>query len=140
MYKEHPGMRRHMDLRKHHYEQSQWRWWNSSDAVKVLYSICQQIGNLNNGHRTGKGWFSFQCQRKAIPKNAQITTQLHSSHMIAKLWSKFSKPDFKSRWTMNFQMFKLDLEKVKEPEIKLPTSVDHRKSQRVPERHLLLLY
>ena len=26
-------------------------------------------------------------------------------------------------WTMNIQMFKLDLEKVEEPEIKLPTSV-----------------
>ena len=32
-------------------------------------------------------------------------------------------------WTENFQMFKLDLEKAEEPEIKLPTSVDHRKSK-----------
>ena len=105
----------------------------------MLYSICQQIGKLSNSHRTGKGKFSFQCQRNAIPKNAQITKQLHSSHMIAKWCSKVSKPDFKSRWTVNFQMFKLDLEKVEEQEIKLPTLLDHRKSQRVPERHLLLL-
>ena len=54
------------------------------DAVKVLYSICQQIGKLNSGHRTGKGQFSFQSQRKAMPKNAQTTTQLHSSHTLAK--------------------------------------------------------
>ena len=27
------------------------------DAVKVLHSICQQIGNLSSGHRTGKGQF-----------------------------------------------------------------------------------
>ena len=54
------------------------------NAMKVLYSICQQIGKLSNGHKTGKGKFSFQCQGKAIPKNAQITKQLHSSHMIAK--------------------------------------------------------
>ena len=47
------------------------------DAVKVLHSICQQIGRLSSGHRTGKGQFSFQSQRKAIPKNAQTTTQLH---------------------------------------------------------------
>ena len=33
------------------------------DAVKVLHSICQQIGKLSNGHRTGKGQFSFQSQR-----------------------------------------------------------------------------
>ena len=39
------------------------------DAVKVLHSICQQIGKLSNGHGTGKGLFSFQSQRKAMPKN-----------------------------------------------------------------------
>ena len=52
------------------------------DAVKVLHSICQQIGKLSNGHRTGKGQFSFQSPRTAMPKNAQTTTQLHSSHML----------------------------------------------------------
>ena len=36
-------------------------------------------------------------------------------------------------------MFKLDLEKSEEPEIKLPTSLDHRKSKRIPEKHLLRL-
>ena len=38
----------------------------------------------NSGHRTGKGQFSFQSLRKAMPKNAQTTTLLHSSHMLAK--------------------------------------------------------
>ena len=54
------------------------------DAVKVLHSICQQIGKLSSGHRTGKGQFSFQSQRKAMPKNIQTTAQLHSSHTLAK--------------------------------------------------------
>ena len=54
------------------------------DAVKVLHSICQQIWKLSSGHRTGKGQFSFQSQRKAMPKNAQTTTQLHSFNMLAK--------------------------------------------------------
>ena len=49
------------------------------DAVKVLHSICQQIWKLISGHRTGKGQFSFQSQRKAMTKNAQTTAQLHSS-------------------------------------------------------------
>ena len=52
------------------------------DAVIVLPSICQQMWKTQ--HRTGKGQFSFQSQRKAMPKNAQTTTQLHSSHMLAK--------------------------------------------------------
>ena len=54
------------------------------DAVKVLHSMCQQFGKLSSGHRTGKGQFSFQSQRKAMSKNAQTTTQLHSSHILVK--------------------------------------------------------
>ena len=54
------------------------------DAMKVLHSICQQIGKLSGGHKTGKGQFSFQSQRKAMPKNAQTTAQLPSSHMLVK--------------------------------------------------------
>ena len=54
------------------------------DAVKVLYLLCQKFGKLSNGHKTGKGQFSFQSQRKAMTKNSQTTAQLHSSHMLAK--------------------------------------------------------
>ena len=54
------------------------------DAVKVLHSICQQIGKLSSGHGTGKGQFSFQSQRKVMSKNTQTTAQLYSSHMLAK--------------------------------------------------------
>ena len=54
------------------------------DAVKVLHSIYQQIMKLSSGHRTGKGQFSFQSQRKAMPKNFQNTVQLYSSHSLAK--------------------------------------------------------
>ena len=52
------------------------------DAVKALHSICQQIWKTQHGHRPGKGQFSSQSQRKAMPKNAQTTAQLHSSHML----------------------------------------------------------
>ena len=53
------------------------------DAVKVLHSTCK-FGKLGSVHRTGKGQFSFQSQRKAMPKNAQTTSQLHSSHVPVK--------------------------------------------------------
>ena len=46
------------------------------DTLKGLHSICQQIWKLSSSHRTGKGQFSFQSQRKAMPKNAQATAQL----------------------------------------------------------------
>ena len=51
-----------------------------------------------------------------------MAEQLHSSHMLAKYCQKFFKPGFYSMWTVNFQMYKLDLEKTEEPEIKFPTS------------------
>ena len=54
------------------------------DAVKVLHSICQQIWKTPSGHRNGKGPFSFQSKRKAMPNNAQTTAQLHSSHKLVK--------------------------------------------------------
>ena len=54
------------------------------DAMKVLTQYASKFGKLSSGHRTGKGLFSFQSQRKAMPKNAQTTAQLHSSNMLAK--------------------------------------------------------
>ena len=53
------------------------------DAVKLLHSICQQIWKTQ-WPRTGKGQFSFQSQRKAMPKNVQTTPQLYSSHTLVK--------------------------------------------------------
>ena len=119
--------------------------WNYSKSRKMmLWKCCTQyaskFGKLSSGHRTGKGQFSFQSQRKAMPKNVQTITQLHSSHMLAKEYSKFSRPGFSNTWSVNFQMFKLILEKAEEPEIKLPTSAGSSKSKRVPEKHLFLLY
>ena len=99
----------------------------------MLWKGCTQyaskFGKLSSGHRIGKGQFSFQSQRKAMPKNAQTTTQLHSSHTLVKNCSKFSNPGFSNTWTMNSKMFKLDLEKAEEPEVKLPTSDGSLKKQ-----------
>ena len=64
------------------------------DAVKVLHSICQQIWRTQQWPQDWKRSFSFQSQRKAMPKNAQTTTQLHSSHTLVKEFSNFSKPGF----------------------------------------------
>ena len=54
------------------------------DAVRCCTQYASKFGKLIRGHRTGKGQFSFQSQRKAMPKNAQTTTQLHSSHTLVK--------------------------------------------------------
>ena len=65
-------------------------------AVKVLHSICQQIWKTQQWPQDWKRSVFILSQRKAMPKNAQTTAQLHSSHMLAKECSKFSKPGFNS--------------------------------------------
>ena len=55
-----------------------------ADDVKVLHLIRQQIWKTQQWPQDWKIQFSFQSQRKAIPKNAQTTAQLHSSHTLAK--------------------------------------------------------
>ena len=61
------------------------------EGIKVhlnAKSICTQyvgkFGKLSSAHRTGKGQFSFQSQRRTMAKNVQTTTQLYSSHTLAK--------------------------------------------------------
>ena len=64
--------------------------WTTREAYgkMMLWKCCTQyaskFGKLSSGHRTGKGQFSFQSQRKAMPKPAQTTAQLHASHMLVK--------------------------------------------------------
>ena len=54
------------------------------DAVKCCTQYASKFGKLSSGHGTGKSQFLFQSQRMAMPKNAQTTAKLHSSHTLAK--------------------------------------------------------
>ena len=54
------------------------------NVVKVLHSVCQQTWKTQQWPQDQKHQLSFQSQRRAKPKNVQTTTQLHSSHMLAK--------------------------------------------------------
>ena len=104
----------------------------------MLWKCCthyaSKFGELSSGHRPRKGQLLFQSQRTEMPKNVQIIAQLYSSHMLVKSCSKFSMPGFNNMWTMNFQMFKLVLEKAEEPEITLPISSTSSKSERVSRK------
>ena len=60
-----------------------------------------------------------------MPKNAQSTARLHSSHTLA----KFSKPGFNSTWTMNYELPDVQEDVQEESEIKLPTSIGSSKKQ-----------
>ena len=60
------------------------------DGVKVLHSICQQIWKIRQWPQDGKSQFSFQSQRRAIPKSIQTLVEctialiLHASKVLLK--------------------------------------------------------
>ena len=78
-----------------------------------------------------------------IPKkgNAKECSKYHTIALISHASKVMLKIlQVRLQQYVNLQMFKLDLEKAEEPEIKLPTSTGSSKIKRVPEKHLLLLY
>ena len=84
----------------------------------------------------------FQSQRKAMPKNAQTTEQLHSSHKLVKKCLKFSKPGFSNTWTVNFLNVQAGFRKGRgrNQRSNCQHLLDNGKSKRAPEKHLFLLY
>ena len=72
---------------------------------KCFTQYASKFGKLNSGHRTGKGQFSFQSQRRAMPKNVQVIVQLHSFLMLVRLCSQSFKLGFSSMWTTNFHRY-----------------------------------
>ena len=86
----------------------------------MLHSVYQQIWKTQQWPQNWKR-FSFQSQRKIMPKNVQTTIQLHSFYVLVRLCSKSLKLGLSSTWTKNFQMYKLCLEKAEEPESQLAT-------------------
>ena len=91
-------------------------------AVKVLHSICQEIWKTQQWPQVWKRSVFIPIPKKG---NAKECSNYHTitliSH-ISKVMLKFSKPGFNSTRTTYFQVFKLDLKKAEEPEIKLSTS------------------
>ena len=57
--------------------------------LKCCTQYTSKFGKLSSDHRTGKGQFSFQSQRKAMPKNAQTTCTIalisHASKVMLKI-------------------------------------------------------
>jgi len=99
------------------------------DAVKVLYSICQQIWKTQQWPQDWKRSVFIPIPKKA---NAKEWSNYHTIALFShtsKVMLKFSKPGFSNTWTVKFQMFKLVLEKAEEPKIKLLTSAGSSKKQ-----------
>ena len=114
----------------------------------ILWKCCTQyaskFGKLSSGHRTGKGPFSFQSQRKAMPKNAQTTAQLSTNYLI----SHASKVMLKILQARLQQYVNHELPDVQAGFRKVRRTRDQiasihwviKKSKKVPEKHLFLLH
>ena len=99
------------------------------DVVEVLHSICQQIWKTQQWPQDWKRSVFIPIPKKG---NAKECSKYHTIALIShtsKVMFKFSKSDFSNMWTVNFQMFKLVLEKAEEPVIKLLTFTGSWKMQ-----------
>ena len=101
----------------------------------MLHSICQQIWKTQQWPQDWKMSVFIPISKKG---NANECSNQGTIAFI--LHAQNSPPGFNSTWTMNFQIFKLDLEKAEEPEIKLPTSVGSSEKQESSSKYLFLLY
>ena len=110
------------------------------DAVKVLHSIHQQIWKTQQWPQTGKGQFSFQSQKKAMPKNAQATAQLHSSHKLVYFMLKILQTRLQQYVNHEIPDVQAGFRKAEEPEIKLPTSAESSKKQESSKKHIYFCF
>ena len=104
------------------------------DAVKVRHWICQQIWKTQQWPQDWKRSVFIPISKKGNANECSRYCTVAFISYASKLMLKILKWGFNSTWTENFQMFKLDLEKAEEPEIKLPASVGSSKKQESSRR------
>ena len=116
---------------------------SSFKSLKMMLWKCytqyaSKFGKVSSGHRTGKGQFSFQSQRKAIPKNAQTTTLIsHTSKVMLKIL------EARLQHHVNWELSDVQAGFRKGRGSRGQIADIHRiieKSKGGPEKHLLVLY
>ena len=97
--------------------------------LRCCMEYASKFGKLSSGHRTGKSQFSFQFQRKAMPKNVQTIAQFALIPHTSKVMLKILQARLQCMWTKNFQMFRLHSEDTEEPEIHCQHPLDPQKRE-----------
>ena len=97
--------------------------------LKCCTHYVTKSGKLSIRHRTGKGQFSFQSQRRAMSKNVQPPAQLHSFHMLARKAQNLSSLGFKEYMNQEFSDVQAGFRKGGGTRDQLPTSVGSQKKQ-----------
>ena len=114
--------------------------FQTDDAVKVLHSICQQIWKTQKWPQDWKRSVFIPIPKKDNAKGCSNYRTIALISQASKEMLKILQARIQQYMNHEFQMFKLELEKAEEPEIKLATSIRSQKNKRLPEKHLLLLH
>ena len=109
-------------------------------VLKCYTQYVSKIGKLSISHRTGKGKFSFQFQRRAMPKNVQTTALLHSFHLLASHPQNPSSQASTVPELRNSRCISWIWKSQRNQRSNCQHLLDHRKSERSPEKYLLLLH
>ena len=110
------------------------------DAVKVLHSICQQIWKTQQWPQDWKRSVFIPIPKKGNAKECSNYCTIAIISHASKVMLKILQARLQQYVNVNFQMFKVVLEKAEEPEIKLPTFAGSWKKQENSRKHLFLLY
>ena len=133
----HPGMWSQVGLRKHHYKQIKWRWWNycwaisvlKDDAVKVLHSICQQIWKTQQWPQHWKRSVFISVSKNG---NAKESSNYHTIAFIShvnKVMLKILQVRFQQYMNYELPDVQAGFRKVRGIRGQLPTSVGSSKKQ-----------
>ena len=109
------------------------------DAGKCCPQYANKFGKLSSGHRTGKGVFIPVPKKDSAKECSYYCTIALISH-TSKVMLKIFQARLQQYIDSELQMFKLHLERQWNQRSNCQHLLDHRKSKRVPEKHLLLLH
>ena len=107
------------------------------DAVKVLHSLCQQIWKPQQWPQDWKRSVCIPIPKKGHAKECSNYHTIALISHASKEMLKILQARLQQYVKVNFQMFKLVLEKAEEPEIKLPISTGSWKNKTIPGKHML---
>ena len=110
------------------------------DAVKVLHSICQPICKTQQWPQDWKTSVFIPIPKKGNAKECSNYRTIALISHVSKVMLKILQARLQQYVNLELQVFKLDLEKAGDPEIKLPASIGSLKKQESSKKYLLLLY
>ena len=100
------------------------------DVVKKCCTqYASKFGKLISGHKTGKGQFSLQCQRKTRPKNAQTTAQIALTSHVGKVMLKILQARFQQYMSQELPDVQAGFKRGRRTRNQIPTFVGSSKKQ-----------